>query len=945
MRRLFLLVPVAISIAFGSSAQTQHIKVKNLFCEAGAAPEAIDIAQPRLSWQLQSPDRSILQTAYRVIVSSTPENAAKNIGDLWDSRIQKTQQSILVPFEGPLLPSRQECYWKVKVWTNTGDSSDWSQIGHWRMGLLRSSDWKARWIGYDGVFSSLEKPDDRFTRVAARYLRKEFTAQKTVKNATVYISGVGLYEFYLNGKRIGDQVLAPGPTDYAKRVFYNTFDVTGQVKKDKNAIGVILGNGRFVPIRQHLEDTTNNCVNYGFPKLLFQLELLYVDGTTSTVNSDNSWMISGDGPIISNNEYDGEEYNATKEFRNWSLAGFRTDGRWRKVQEVGPAAPIVQAQLNPPIRIMQTLKPGSITNPRPGVYIFDMKQNMVGWVKLHTSGARGTRVKLRFAERLQENGMIYTENLGDAKVTDIYTLKGQGKEAWEPSFTYHGFRFVEVTGLPVKPNLADIEGKVIHDALEENGAFESSNEVLDQTYHNMYWGIRGNYRGIPTDCPQRDERMGWLGDRAAVGTGESFMFNTHLFYSKWMQDIEDAQNEAGSIPDVAPAYWRMYTDNTTWPAAYVYNIRMLYQQYGDDAPIRKHYASIKKWLGFLKERFMKDYIITENTYGDWCVPPETLTLIFSNDSTRKTPGDYLSTAFYYDMIMIMESFARITGNQEDETTFREEGKKLKDKFNEKFLNREKNYYANNTTTANVLALAFDLVPPERRPAVFEQVVDKTMNEAKGHITTGLVGIQQLMRTLTNNGRPDIAYTLATTTTYPSWGYMLTQGATTIWELWNGNTANPAMNSANHVMMIGDLLTWYYENLGGIKAGKPGFSQVVMRPLMADGLKNVFAYHKSPYGVIGSHWQRKGANFRWTVVIPANSRALVYLPANAGEKITEGEKELAAIKDIRIIDREGEYLVMEIGSGEYYFKVSDPDNIIEEKEWNKRESQTGLESLQ
>ncbi len=336
----------------------------------------------------------------------------------------------------------------------------------------------------------------------------------------------------------------------------------------------------------------------------------------------------------------------------------------------------------------------------------------------------------------------------------------------------------------------------------------------------MYWGIRGNYRGIPTDCPQRDERMGWLGDRDAVGLGESFMFNTHLLYAKWMQDIEDAQNDAGSIPDVAPAYWRMYTDNTTWPAAYVYNIDMLYKQYGDDAPVKKYYASIKKWLAFLKDRFMKDYIITENTYGDWCVPPETLTLIFSNDPARKTPGDYLSTAFYYDMLKIMTRFADISGNTKDSDYFKELAKKVNEGFNRKFLDNEKNYYANNTTTANVLALAFDMVPEKLRTAVFEHVIDNTVNKANGHITTGLIGIQQLMRTLTNNGRPDVAYTLATTTTYPGWGYMLTQGATTIWELWNGNTAAPAMNSANHVMMIGDLLTWYYEDLAAILFNHP-----------------------------------------------------------------------------------------------------------------------------
>ncbi|MDP4250271.1 MAG: glycoside hydrolase family 78 protein [Bacteroidota bacterium] len=914
-----ILAPVLLTnICFGQ--KSPPLRLVQLTCESIVSPQSVDLPSPRMSWQLLSPLRNVEQSAYRILVSSSPEKAAGNIGDLWDSGKQLSSRSILIPYAGSVLGSRQRCYWKVKVWTVDGNVSEWSPVTQWGMGLLNPKDWKASWIGYDGVFSSAEKPDDHFTRLAARYLRKEFVAKKAIKKAVAYISGVGLYELYLNGNKTGNEVLAPGPTDYAKRVFYNRFDVTAQLQRGGNAIGVILGNGRFVPLRQHLEDTTNNCVNYGFPKLLLQLEIEYTDGEREQVCSDASWMISGDGPITANNEYDGEEYDATKEFKGWTRNGFVADSRWRKVQLVSPAAPVVQAQLNPPIKIMQTMKAGPRTMPKAGVYVFDMKQNMVGWVQLKVKGARGTVVQLRFAERLKPDGMIYTDNLGDARVTDSYTLRGNGTETWEPRFTYHGFRYVEITGLPYAPASEDVLGKVVHDDLKLIGQISTSNEVLNKIYHNMYWGIRGNYRGIPTDCPQRDERMGWLGDRAAVGTGESFMFNTHLLYAKWMQDIEDAQNDAGSIPDVAPAYWRMYTDNTTWPSAYVYNIRMLYQQFGDDAPIRKHYASIKKWLAYLKDRFMKDGIITENTYGDWCVPPETLTLIFSQDPARKTPGDYLSTAFYYDMVNIMAGFAGVVGNVEDSVYFNAEAKELKQKFNKKFFNSSQNYYANNTTTANVLALAFNLVPEDLRTAVFAHVVDNTMNKAHGHISTGLVGIQQLMRTLTANGRPDIAYLLATTTSYPGWGYMLTQGATTIWELWNGNTADPAMNSANHVMMIGDLLTWYYENLAGIKAAAPAFSRITMRPLMADGLKFVKASYDSPYGPIVSDWKKDEQGFGWKIEIPANTKASVYVPVKAGQIVKERGRTLGGVKAVTVAGRDAGYLIIALGSGKYHFRT-------------------------
>ncbi|MES1216328.1 MAG: family 78 glycoside hydrolase catalytic domain, partial [Bacteroidota bacterium] len=685
-------------ILFAYGVAVSQVKVRTLLTENLSNPICLDMPQPRFSWQLVSFKRNVFQTAYEVIVTS-----GKSF--LWKSGKVKTDQSLYVTYKGDPLKSGKKYDWSVRVWDNNDKPSTWSEKATFQMALLNKTDWKAKWIGYDGVFSPAEKPDDRFTRVVARYLRKDFSIKKNIKKATVYISGVGLYELYLNGNKVGNDVLAPGPTDYAKRVFYNTFDITSQLKKGGNAVGVILGNGRFVAIRQHLEDTTNNCVNYGFPKLLMQMEVTFNDNATQTIISDESWMISGDGPVIANNEFDGEEYDATKEFKNWTKAGFIVDSRWRKTELVAPAAPIVQSQLNPPIREMETLNPVAITNPKPGMYVFKLAQNMVGWARLKVNGSKGTQVKLRFAERLKDDGTIYTENLGDARVTDIYTIKGEGTEIWEPRFTYHGFQYIEITGFPGTPSLESIECKVVHDNMDVIGKIATSNDVLNKIYHNMYWGIRSNYRGIPTDCPQRDERMGWLGDRAAVGTGESFMFNTHLFYAKWMQDIEDAQNEAGSIPDVAPAYWRMYTDNTTWPSAYVYNIDMLYKQFGDDAPVKKFYASIKKWLAYLEDRYMKDFIITENTYGDWCVPPETLTMIFSEDPARKTPGDYLSTAFYYDMLRIMIRFAAISNNKKDVEYFTTLAKNVKEGFNRKFFNAEKKCYANNTTTANVLALA------------------------------------------------------------------------------------------------------------------------------------------------------------------------------------------------------------------------------------------------
>ncbi len=397
---------------FAYSITSAQLRVEGLLTEDIYNPINLDMPQPRFSWRLISDNRNIIQSAYEINITSGKST-------VWQSGKINSDQSLYIVYAGSLLESRKEYNWTVRVWDNHGNVSAWSRPAFFQMAFLSTSDWQARWIGYDGTFSPDEKPGDHFTRVYARYLRKDFSADDKIKKAVAYISGVGLYELYLNGNKVGNDVLAPGPTDYAKRVFYNTFDVTKQIRQGNNAIGVILGNGRFVPLRQHLEDTTNNCVNYGFPKLLVQLEITYGNGKTKIVTSDASWKISGDGPLSANSEFDGEEYNATKEFNGWAQAGFTTDSRWKNAQPVTPAAPIIQSQLNRPIRIMQTIKPVAVTNPKPGMYIFNTAQNMVGWAQLKVKGAKGTTIRLRFAERLNDDGTIYTENLGDARVTDI----------------------------------------------------------------------------------------------------------------------------------------------------------------------------------------------------------------------------------------------------------------------------------------------------------------------------------------------------------------------------------------------------------------------------------------------------------------------------------------------------------------------------------------------
>ena len=908
--RLFAAVIILLVLPFKKGFA--DIGASNPRCEMLVNPLGIDAVQPRLSWEITSTTQETMQTAYQILVASTAELLNSDKGDLWDSGKQASDESIHVRYAGKTLNSFGKCFWKVKVWTNNGDSK-WSPSGYWSMGLLKAVDWKGRWIGLDRSFPW--DKEDQFSRLSARYFRKEFKVQKEIKSASVYIIGLGLYELFINGHKIGDQVLAPGPTDYNVGVKYNTFDVTAVLKNGLNAIGTTLGNGRFYTMRQQYKPY--KIKTFGYPKMRLNLLVEYVDGSKETIVTDDSWKVTADGPIRANNEYDGEEYDATKEMKGWNRVGFM-DKTWLTAQFVQEAPGMPEAQMNENMKVMETIKPLSVKKLKPGVFIIDMGQNLSGWLKLKVTGKRNDQVKMRFAESLTPGGAIFVENLRDAKVTDVYTLKGVGTEIWEPSFVYHGFRYVEVTGYPGTPTIQNFEGKVVYDDMKTTGTFSTSNKTINQVYKNAYWGIRSNYKGMPVDCPQRNERQPWLGDRSTGAYGESFIFENGKMYAKWLDDIEQSQKSDGSIPDVAPSFWRYYGDNVTWPGTYLAIAEMLYQQYGDDAPIFKHYASMKKWMDYMSANYLKNGLLTKDKYGDWCVPPESKELIHSKDPARQTDGVLIATATYYRYLNTMQTFATLTGKIEDAKDFLARAEQMKAAFNLKFLNAETSKYDNNTVTANLLPLYFGLVPEKTSTKVFDNIVDKTMVENNGHISTGLIGTQQLMRGLSAFGRPDVAYKIATNTTYPSWGYMAEQGATTIWELWNGNTASPKMNSQNHVMLLGDLIIWYYENLAGIKAAAPGFKKIIMKPDMIEGLDSVDASYQTNYGAIKSNWKKSANMFSWKISIPANTTAKIYLPAKDQKAVSEANNN---IKKLKFITMENQRAVYEIGSGDYSFLVN------------------------
>ncbi len=866
-------------------------RVEDLRTEHLVDPMSIDTKTPRLGWKIVSSKQNVKQKEYHIIVASSKKLAEECKGDLWDVTC-KTDSSQWIRYSGNPLKSNTRCYWRVKLVTNKG-KTPWSDIATWNIGLLKEKDWSGQWIGLEHAMPW--DVENVHSRLSARYIRHEFALEKDVKRAMLYICGLGLYEAYINGQRIGEQVLAPAPTDYRKTVLYNAFDVTELLSKN-NAIGVTLGNGRFYTMQQ--KKKPYKITNFGYPKMRLNLIVEFVDGSHRIISSNETWKLNADGPIRSNNEYDGEFFDARKSLGEWTKPHF-DDSSWMKSERVGLPYGTLRGMMQPYMKVLFTLDSSVSGNPVLGHTIFDFHQNTAGWVKVRIPKMKcGDTLIIKYAEKLDKEGHLYTANLRNAQTTDYYVSNGKDEGTWwHPIFSYHGFRFVEINRIDIIAY--DIKAEVISDEMEETGSFLSNNDVLNNVYKAAVWGIRSNYKGMPIDCPQRDERQPWLGDRTGGCFGEAFIFDNANLYQKWNRDIVEAQREDGSIPDVAPAFWNYYSDNMTWPAALPFSMQMLYKQYGNDEAIKKYYGNVKLWLAYMKEEYSKDGLITRDKYGDWCTVPEKLELIHSQDSARRTNGVLISTAYYYRLCRVMEEFAKMQDFNADAHFFNLEAEATKTAFNKHFLHvrqgtstlpghilhPDSTFYDNNTVTANILALAFDMIDSQNiRQEVAKNVIKTIITDNKGHLCCGVIGIQWLMRELRNMGRGDIAWLLATNDKYPSWGYMISQGATTIWELWNGDTANPRMNSGNHVMLLGDLITWIYEDVAGIRALEPGFKKISLNPdFSVDEMNDIDASYQSIYGRIVSRWKKDAGKLFWHIEIPANTEAKIYLPNNQGIK--------------------------------------------------------------
>ncbi|MBN1294875.1 MAG: glycoside hydrolase family 78 protein [Candidatus Latescibacteria bacterium] len=920
--KTWMIVAVSVILAFGSGCAQKKgsdMIVTQQRCEYLKNPLGIDAVKPRLSWILESYERGQVQTAYRVLVATSEKNLSQDIGDLWDSGKVASDRTAQIEYEGKPLKSQNRCFWKVCVWDKNGQMSKYSEPAYWTMGLLNENDWKGSWIGKK-MAGNPENAQELEPGPPPPWLRKTFTVDKTVKKAFVYVTSRGLFELHINGKRVGKDIFSPEWTDYAKRIQYRTYDVTSMIASGDNAIGAVVGDGWYSgyigwrKVRGY----------YGFQNsLLLQLEIEYTDGSTNVITSDSSWKVS-DGPIIYSDLMMGEYYDARKELPGWSTATFN-DSAWEPVVIVDkPTVPLV-AQPSEPVQITEYVEPIEITEPKPGVYVFNLGQNIAGWAQIRLKGPAGSKVTMRFAERLNPDGTIYTTNLRSAKATDTYILKGTGEEIYEPRFTFHGFQYIEVTGFTGDFSTKSVIGCVVHSNTPPAGVFECTNPMVNKLWNNARWGQRGNFISVPTDCPQRDERLGWMGDAQIFVRTATYTMDTAAFYTKWLIDVNDAQSPEGAFADFSPRLkddqHRKFEAAPAWGDAGVIVPWTIYRVYNDTRIIDNHWGAMEKWMDFIL-RDNPDFIrknTLNNNYGDWLMLVKGGAGWAESDPLKVL----LATAFWAYDAQLLAKMAKATGRNADAAKYEKLFENIRSAFQKEFVEPD-GHVKSATQTAYLLALHMNLMPENLRSKAAEYLVEDIRNH-DWHLTTGFVGCGFLNPVLTEMGYSDVAYRLLLNDTYPSWGYSIKHGATTIWERWDGWTEDkgfqdPGMNSFNHYS-FGSVVEWMYRYVAGIDLDPDvaGFKRFIIHPYPGGNMDHVRAVFVSIHGNIASEWQKNGDKFSLNVTVPVNTSAKVYVPTDEETKVSEMGKPLEKVNGVKYLGYEDGCVVLSAESGTYRFE--------------------------
>ncbi len=976
---LFLATVLMLHARGESAADLGHLRPVELHCEYVRAPIGLGTDRPRLSWQFQTDRRAESQSAYRVLVASTAQGIAEGAGDLWDSGKVMSGESILVEYAGKRLESRQRCYWKVMSWDRDGNAGSWSEISEWEMGLLTGDDWSAEWIeagpsrrpvqieqalyytvdgtvrkdvtevvaGHVGAGKPVVAANDALGGDPARnvvkrlsvvyrldgerreadiaenqtvefgntripLIRRSFVVSKPVARARVYVTALGVYELYLNGVQVGDHRLAPGWTDYRKRVPYQTFDVSEQVVQGANAIGGVVAPGWFSG-RAGLFHITKF---YGdTPALLAQLELVYTDGTTERIVSDGSWR-RRDGPIVAADLMDGETYDARHAIQDWCGVAF-DDAEWSPVVVREEKRTLV-GTIDPPVRVLFERPATSVTQPSKGQWVFDLGQNIVGVARVRVRAARGTVVTIRYGEMLNPDGTLYTANLRGAACIDRYTCAGGAEEIWEPRFTFHGFRYVELSGLRDEPRVEAVTGIVLGSDTPITGQFSCSDTRLNQLFSNIVWGQRGNYLSIPTDCPQRDERMGWMADTQVFVPTAAFIADIATFMTKWMIDVRDSQREDGAHSDVAPVTRGLAYGTPAWADAGTIVPWTMYQMYGDIRILEDNIESMMRWVdwcrvhstGFIRDRDRG------NDYGDWLAIGE------------HTPKDLIGTAYFARSADIVSQALQVLGRREDATRYAVLFDQIRSVFNTSYIDAD-GRIKGDTQCGYAIAIRFGLLDTDHKEMALRHLIRRI--EANGwRLSTGFVGVGNLLPVLSEHGRADVAYRLLFQDAFPSWLFSVEHGATTIWERWDGWTPETgphpdiSMNSFNHYS-LGSCGEWLFTDVAGITPdpSAPGLRRFAIRPRLESHLTHAEATYYSVRGEIVSKWSLVGDALTLNVTIPPNTRATVIIPSHDGGSVLESGIYVDLVKDIVVQHRRADSVQIEVGSGMYQFTTTRP----------------------
>ena len=906
-----------------------ELRVDRLRCEYRANPVGMDIRQPRLSWKLVSNQRGQKQTAYQVLVAGTRAALDAEAGDRWDSGKTKSDRSIHVVYAGQPLTSRAQCFWKVRVWDESGKQSDWSPAAQWTMGLLEPSDWQAQWIAMpagDG-----EQPTEQ--DAALPYFRKTFTIEGQPQRATVYVTGLGLYELRINGERVGDHLLAPEWTMYGQRVQYQTLDVTDLIQPGENAIGSILAKGWHADDPFFASPPPADRAFAAQLALICQLEVEMPDGTTQTIVSDPTWHATHDGPIRNSNIYQGETYDARRELSGWDTVRF-DDRSWQPAKVVDFSAANLIWQRNEPIRSFRELQPVKMSEPTTGVYVFDLGQNLVGSCRLRVRGERGDEIILRHAEHARDDGTIYTTNLSEAAQTDRWILAGrEDAETLEPHFTYHGFRYVEVTGLSQKPKLSDLVGVAFHSNVPTSGQFECSSELVNQLMRNIVWTQRNNLHGVPTDCPQRNERAGWMGDMQAFCQTAIYNCDMAAFFSKWILDIRDSQSPEGRYAEIAPMPRLPAIGAPAWSDAGTIVPWRMYENYGDTRLLGEHFESARRWVDFVHQK--NPDLIWRNDrggdFGDW-LNGDHIDVTGWQRTGAEVPKELFATAFFARSTAIVADMARVLGDRENAHQYQELHDQIKAAFVKEYVTDD-GRIAGDTQAGYALALRFDLLPAPIRPRAFAHLLEG-IGRYRGHLSTGIQTTHRAMLELTRNGRHAKACEIMMLREAPSWGYMIDSDATTMWERWDGfikdrgetldeqlEVGSPVdgMNSFNHYAM-GSVGEWVWRHIAGIApdAQRPGFKHIIIRPRPGPRFQWARASYDSIRGLIKTDWRLEGDAFRLRVTIPPNATATVTIPARDADLVSEDGQPARTADGVEFLDFQDGNAIFGVDSGTYDF---------------------------